>query len=74
VDINNIVQINYDKTVPIDDKGYPSCDVSVQVLHILEQKLLNTDLSADDPLYRFFLSPGRIKKVKRLEQQFYATL
>ncbi|MFH2092246.1 MAG: hypothetical protein ABIJ31_07775, partial [Pseudomonadota bacterium] len=47
VDINNIVQINYDKTVPIDDKGYPSCDVSVQVLHILEQKLLNTDLSAD---------------------------
>ncbi|MFH2058754.1 MAG: hypothetical protein ABIJ59_07625 [Pseudomonadota bacterium] len=74
VDINNIVTINFEDTIPIDDKGYPSCDVSVHVLFILETRILQKNPHEDDPLYRFFLSPERKQKVKMLERQFYANL
>ena len=71
VDINNIVKIKLDDTILIDDKGYPSCDVSVDVLSILERKILQKDIHMDDPLYRLFLSPERKKKVAALEKKFY---
>lgn len=74
VDINNIVPIKLDDSIPIDDKGYPSCDVSVEVLSLLEKELLQTDILVDDPLYQFFLSPQRKTKVKELEKQFYKSL
>ncbi|WP_299979284.1 hypothetical protein [Desulfobacula sp.] len=71
VDINNIVKIKLDDSILIDDKGYPSCDISVEVLSILERKILQKDIHTDDPLYRLFLSPERKKKVKALEKEFY---
>ncbi len=74
VDINNIVSINYDPDIHIDDKGYPACDVSVHVLHILETRLLGKKLKLNHPLYDFFLSKERKHRVKELEKQFYSTL
>ena len=74
VDINNIVEIKLNDSIPIDDKGYPSCDVSVEVLSILERELLQKDIQMDDPLYRFFLSRERKIKVKELEKYFYKSL
>ncbi len=74
VDINNIITIRFDATIRIDDKGYPSCDKSVEVLSILEQKILQRKISDNDPLYDFFLSPERKKKVKALEKAFYLSL
>ncbi|MCP3940405.1 MAG: hypothetical protein GY710_02850 [Desulfobacteraceae bacterium] len=74
VDINNIVAINMDDHIPLDDKGYPSCDVSIEVLHILEHDILGQQISRKDPLYRFFLSPDRKKRVKTIENKFYADL
>ncbi|WP_457552735.1 hypothetical protein [Desulfobacula sp.] len=74
VDINNIVKINLNDSIQIDDKGYPSCDVSVEVLSILEKNLLQKEIPMDDPLYRFFLLPERKEKVKVLEKKFYKTL
>ncbi len=74
VDINNIVKIKLNHEILIDDKGYPSCDVSVEVLYILENKILQKDIDYNDPLYRFFLSKDRKKKVKNLEKQFYNSL
>jgi len=71
VDINNIVKIRLNHEILIDDKGYPSCDVSVEVLSILEQKILHKNIHMNDPLYRFFLTPGRKKRVKALEKKFY---
>jgi len=71
VDINNIVPLKFDHTILIDDKGYPSCDVSVDVLSILERDILQKDLPQGDPLYRHFLTPERKKEVKRLERTFY---
>ena len=74
VDINNIVPLKPDRTILIDDKGYPSCDVSVEVLSILERDVLQIPLLPDDPLYRHFLAPERKKEVRRLETLFYARL
>lgn len=74
VDINNIVKIKLSDSIPLDDKGYPSCDVSVEVLSLLEKNLLGKNILPEDPLYRFFLSPERKKKVKALERQFYKSL
>lgn len=74
VDINNIVPLKPDGTILIDDKGYPSCDVSVDVLSILERDVLQTPLLPDDPLYRHFLTPERKKEVRRLETLFYSRL
>ncbi|WP_300460430.1 hypothetical protein [Desulfobacula sp.] len=71
VDINNIVEIKLDDSIHIDDKGYPSCDISVEVLSILERDILQKELPMDDPLYQIFLSPERKKKVKALEKEFY---
>jgi hypothetical protein len=74
VDINNIVEIKLDNTILIDDKGYPSCDVSIEVLSILERDILQKNINMDDPLYRLFLSPERRKKVKVFEKEFYMNL
>ena len=74
VDINNIVEIKLNNFIPIDDKGYPSCDVSVEVLSLLEKDILQKNIQIDDPLYQFFLSPERKIKVKALEKQFYKSL
>jgi len=74
VDINNIVKIKLDDSIPIDDKGYPSCDVSIEVLSILERNILGKNIPDNDPLYQLFLSPKRIKKVKALEKEFYKNL
>lgn len=74
VDINNIVKIRLEDAILIDDKGYPSCDVSVEVLYRLERQILQKNIPGKDPLYHFFLSPERKKKVKALEKKFYTQL
>ncbi len=74
VDINNIVEIKKDRNIHLDDKGYPACDVSIQVLSILETKLLNRDVSRTDPLFKIFLVPDRLKDVKAIEREFYKSL
>jgi hypothetical protein len=74
VDINNILQVSKDDTILLDDKGYPSCDKSIEVLWILEDKILKTADLADDPLYKHFLSVDRSKKVRSLEKEFFEKL
>ncbi|WDP91101.1 MAG: hypothetical protein HUN04_15920 [Desulfobacter sp.] len=74
VDINNIVQVKEDKYIHLDDKGYPACDVSVQVLAGIEKFILGMDNSDSDPLYRLFLTPDRKKQVRRIEKVFLRQL
>ena len=74
VDINNILQVSKGDTILLDDKGYPSCDKSIEVLWILEDKILKTANLADDPLYKHFLSVDRSKKVRSLEKEFFEKL
>ncbi|MCF8063565.1 MAG: hypothetical protein K9M82_13695 [Deltaproteobacteria bacterium] len=71
VDINNISRVSFAREIPLDDKGYPICDKSVQALSLLEHKLLDRDPDPGDPLYRHFLDPVRIRKVKSVEAAFH---
>jgi len=71
VDINNISRVPFAPEIPLDDKGYPICDKSVQALFLLEQKLLGRDPDPGDPLHRHFLDPRRVRRVKKLESAFH---
>lgn len=74
VDINNIIQVSVDDTILLDDKGYPSCDKSIEVLWILEDRILKTANLSEDPLYKHFLSVERSKRVRNLGEQFFERL
>jgi hypothetical protein len=74
VDINNITAAATDDSIPIDDKGYPACDRSIQVLALLEQKILNRTHLAADPLYDHYLNPQRLRQTRRAEDHFYRNL
>lgn len=74
VDINNIVPLGREDEIPLDDKGYPSCDKSIETLAILETRILGRTADARDPLYGRFLAPRRRRRVRKLEAAFYETL
>ena len=70
VDINNISQIVMDDTIRLDDKNYPVCDKSIEVLALTEEKLLDRAIDPEDPIYGTFLTAARKKQVKNIERQF----
>jgi len=74
VDINNIVVLQQGEHIPLDDKGYPACDVSVQVLFLIEQNLLGCPEKQPDPLFGAFLTPERRERVRQIEKNFYTRL
>lgn len=71
VDINNISRVSFAPEIPLDDKGYPICDKSIQALFLLEQKLLDRDPDPGDPLHGRFLDPMRVRRVKEVEAAFH---
>ena len=74
VDINNISEVSFDTTIPVDDRGYPVCDRSIEALSLLEEKLLQRPPEREDRIYSVFLDPGRIKAVRAMERAFYRTV
>jgi len=73
VDINNVSGVSFDSSVPLDDRGYPVCDKSVEALSMLEKNLAGCPLDPDDEIYRVFLAPDRMEKVRFLEREFHTT-
>lgn len=73
VDINNISRVSFDSSIPLDDRGYPVCDKSVEALSMLEKNLVGRCLDPGDPIYRVFLAPARMEKVRILEREFHTT-
>jgi len=71
VDINNISAVSFAPSIVLDDKGYPICDKSVQALALLERKLLGRRPDRTERLYRVFLDPERIRKVRTAEELFH---
>jgi len=71
VDINNISPVVFDAAIPLDDKGYPVCDKSIEALALLEHKITGRAIDGDEDLYGFFLAPERRRRVKRREEIFY---
>jgi hypothetical protein len=74
VDINNISRVSFDTTIPVDDRGYPVCDRSIEALSLLEEKLLQRPPKREDVIYSVFLDPERIKTVRAMEKAFYRTV
>jgi hypothetical protein len=74
VDINNISRVSFDSSIPLDDRSYPVCDKSVEALSMLEKNLAGRPLDPEDEIYKVFLDPGRMKKVRALEMEFHRTL
>jgi hypothetical protein len=72
VDINNVSRVVFDDLIRTDDKGYPVCDKSIEVLAILERRLLGRTIDMEEPIYHRFLDPGRMQQVGLLEEKFYA--
>ena len=71
VDINNISRLSMNHHIPVDDKGYPVSDKSVQALFQIETRILGRSRDTADTLYRFFLDPQRMKEVRELETSFH---
>ena len=73
VDINNISRISPGSSIPLDDRGYPVCDKSVEALSMLEQNLVGHPPDPEDEIYKVFLDPVRMEKVRALERRFHST-
>jgi hypothetical protein len=74
VDINNISKVSFTSMIPIDDRGYPVCDKSIQALSHLEEKLLGENAETDTSIYSRFLDPQRVKEVKAIERTFHESM
>ncbi len=74
VDINNISKIPASDDIPIDDKGYPACDKSIEALSLIEKGILGRPVDLQEDLYRFFLNPERMQRVKDIEKGFQARI
>jgi hypothetical protein len=73
VDINNISRVSLDSAIPLDDRGYPVCDKSIEALYLLEEKLLLKPIDISERIYSFFHDPARMKRVRELEREFHRT-
>ena len=73
VDINNISRVSLEPDIGLDDRNYPVCDKSIEAVSIMEQKLLDRAIDKTETIYKIFLDPERIKKVKVLEEKFHHT-
>lgn len=74
VDINNISKVSFGASIALDDKGYPVSDKSIEAMSMLEGKLLDRPLDKTETIYRIFLAPERMKKVKKLEEAFHLSV
>jgi hypothetical protein len=74
VDINNISSVSFGTNIPIDDKGYPVCDKSIQALALLEQKILAKAINKEDAVYKIYLDAQRMRRVKVLEDKFHFSM
>lgn len=70
VDINNISQVVFSGRIQLDDKGYPACDKSVEILWRLDKELLSNQIDPGDPIYGFFITPDRLKRARMAEREF----
>jgi hypothetical protein len=74
VDINNIHPLNFGETVPLDDKGYPVMDKSIEALDLLARHLLRRDELRQTAAWRIFFTAERRSRVRAAEGRFRAAV
>ncbi len=70
VDINNIHPVVFDGDIPLDDKGYPVLDRSIDALERLGRGILNRSVLSTRSGYAAFFKPDRRLRVAALEDRF----
>ena len=70
VDINNISPVYSDSTIPLDEKGYPVCDKSVEALSLIEKKIVGRPINMEEKLYKQFLTSQRKNLVQEKVELF----
>lgn len=70
VDINNISPVYSDSTIPLDEKGYPVCDKSVEALSLIEKKIVGRPINMEEKLYKQFLTSKRKNLVQEKVELF----
>ncbi|MGB5985819.1 MAG: hypothetical protein WBG37_10980 [Desulfobacterales bacterium] len=73
VDINNVSPLEISARIYLDGRGYPVSDKSVEVLALLEEKLVGRPVDRQDPLYVHFLDARRMAAVRIEEKRFRQT-
>lgn len=71
VDINNVTKVDFGPGIPLDEKGYPVCDKSVEALSLIERDILGRKIDMDDMIYRTFLEPERLKEATKADRKFH---
>jgi hypothetical protein len=74
VDINNICPVHFDAPPLADERGYPTCDKSIEALSRIETHLLGRPVRPSDPIYRHFLTPERMRAVVDMGKAFHAAI
>lgn len=70
VDINNIHPLDDGERVPVDDKGYPVLDKSIEALDRIDRHLLGGRGLSAEGAYRKYFTPSRRARVRTLERAF----
>ena len=70
VDINNISPVYGDSTIPLDEKGYPVCDKSIEALSLLEKKIVGRPINIEEEPYKQFLTSQRKNLVQEKVELF----
>ena len=70
VDINNISPVYGDSTIPLDEKGYPVCDKSIEALSLLENKIVGRPINIEEEPYKQFLTSQRKNLVQEKVELF----
>jgi hypothetical protein len=74
VDINNIRRLVFSDPIPLDDKGYPVMDKSIEALDLLVRHLLQRDELRRDKTFRRYFTPDRLARVRAAEAHFEQSL
>jgi len=70
VDINNISPVYSEATIPLDEKGYPVCDKSIEALSLIEKKIVGRPINMEEKLYKQFLNSQRKTLVQEKVELF----
>lgn len=70
IDINNISQNSNDSSIPLDDKGYPVFDKSIEALSLIEEKIGGRPIDMNEKIYSLFLNSKRKKMVEEKVELF----
>ena len=70
VDLNNISAVSSGKTIPLDEKGYPVADKSIESLSLIEEKIVGSPIDMEEAIYQRFLGTQRRRLVEEKMELF----